>query len=1176
MKYSIVLTTILFLCSFTLFSQVQLGFLEDENLTFQEKVEKAEAHFDSVGTNRGMGFKQYMRWKYMAQRSLDDAGYVLTEENNIAEYESFVAKNGKGQNKSNGTWIEKGPLSAVNTATWSSHIGRLSNIAIDPNDNMHLVVTSLGGGVWKSINEGDTWTPLFDQETTMSLQSALISRANSDHYFIGGSGIWRSLDGGLSFTKLSGPAGTIYSIIMDPVDSNILLASSSNGRVYKTIDGGDTWTNVLLQSSRRFYDLDFKPGDPNTLYACGTNGAMYTSIDKGNSWTPVTGPWNTNRSIMFAVTPHDPEYIYVLQEKSGGFDALYLSTNGGASWTTQSSDDANNNNIMGYSLNNNGGQAPRDMDIIVSPIDKTEVHIAGIMTFKSTDSGVNWTQTTHWVLSNPLPFVHADIDQLIYHGSNIYVASDGGIFISYDGGNSFVDKTTGLGIRQFYRIGASSYSVGKVAGGSQDNGTGILRTDGIWYDYVGADGMEPIILNNDDEISIASIQFGSLYKSINGGTTLTSISQTQGGNNGEWVTPLEKDPNQGNTIYQGKNELYKSTNAGSSWDTISNFTESGNMDELCIAPSNSAIIYASFSERLYKTSDGGENWEQLNLNGLEAFINYICIHPSNPDQVIVAVSNTNRFIETTDGGTTWASIRYNLPNIASRSVAFDGRTENGIYVSLAKGVYFKDNSSLTSWTLMDTGLPKVDAQELEIVNDKIYVATYGRGMWEMDIPGVGFTFSANHELLDCISNGTENENDDAFTFMVNPTGMGLGASYSVSGDVTASSVSYGTPAIFDNGGAGFLKSNGGISITVTDDSNANITSSFTVYPDLNENCYSNYVCGDAFPIEGTGTYYASGPSTGQGGTVSGRNANWFIFVPKSNGKLSINTCNKGQDTNLRIHSGDCSQLTYVTGNDDACPMGDGQNAYASEVIDVPVESSKIYYIEWDNRWSANPFFFEVEFEAECIDFLTVNVTSESEVEFRAATQITIEGSLEGYVGARTSGVVSVNDLTLQQQSNLNIINETCELNDIFDSKVSSSEEVLIPDNGSIEISFEFPSSITQTIGNMAIGIDIAHPDISQLTLTLIKPDGTEIPFWEEYCNGESDLNFILDINAFEKDQCGVSWRQGYPIYEANTFSSVEISNIVNENMAGEWKIRFQDVTSGVQGRVNHAFIYFKE
>ncbi len=1164
-------------CLFTyaLSSQIQLDYLEDENLTFSEKVEKAETFFDSQGRGKGTGYKQFLRWKYIAQRSLDDNGYVLTENHNITEFEKFVKKNGDGASKNMATWVEKGPISATNTSTWSSHIGRLSNIAIDPNDDQHLVVTSLGGGVWKTLNEGDTWTPLFDQESTMSLQSALISHSNSNHYFIGGSGIWRSLDGGNSFTKLAGPNGTIYSIIMDPIDSDILLASNSNGTVWKTTNGGDSWTSVLLESSRRFYDLDFNSANSSIVYACGTNGTMYSSTDQGDTWSSLAGPWNSNRSIMFAVTPHDANYIYVLQEKSGGFDALYLSTDGGTTWTTQSSDDAGDNNIMGYSLSNTGGQAPRDMDIIVSPVDKTEVHVAGVMTFKSNDSGQTWNQTTHWVLSNALPFVHADIDQLIYHGSKIYVASDGGIFISTDGGDSFVDKTTGLGIRQFYRLSASSIQVGRVAGGSQDNGTGILREDGIWYDFMGADGMEPLIMNNDDDIVIGSIQFGQLNKSVNGGTSLTSIQQTQNGDSGEWVTPLERDPNQANTMYQGKKQLYKTVNAGSSWTTISNLPETSNMDEICIAPSNSNVIYVSYGSTLYQTLDGGEIWRDISTGTVGGYINYINIHPTNPDQVILAVSNSNHFIETTDAGINWTSIKHNLPNISSRSVVFDGRSVNGIYVSLSKGVYYKDDNSPSTWTLMDTGLPKVDARELEIVNDKLYVATYGRGLWEMPIAGTGWTLSPNYNLEDCISNGTPDPLDDSFTFSVDPKGLGLGTTYSVSGDLTENNIPYGVPFTFDNGGAGYLKQDGNIELTITDDQNSSIVKSFGVSPNIDENCYNNFICADAFTVFENGIYSAIGPSSGEGGSVSGRNANWFIFVPKSNGLITIRSCGQGKDTNLKISSGDCSSLTTVAAVDDNCSMGEGLNNYASELVDIAVNSSTIYYIEWDSRWSSDPFDFEFEFIAECNDYLTADVSSVVEAEYIAASKIILKGTLNGTIDAITEGSVNAEDLTIENQSVVNIIRETCELNDIFDVKILLENEVTIPDNGSIDIAFEFPSDITETVSHFSIGIDIEHPNISQLTLSLIKPDGTIIPFWEEECSAEEDLNFILDYQALTKELCGISWRKGYPVFNTTTLSQGEISSILNSNISGTWKLRFEDDTSGETGTINSAHIYFE-
>jgi photosystem II stability/assembly factor-like uncharacterized protein/subtilisin-like proprotein convertase family protein len=1165
---------VVLLCFLTtaLTGQIQLGFLEDTDLTFDEKVEKAELFFDQQGRGKGTGYKQFLRWKYRAQRTLDSDGYVLTEENSIKEYERFVEKNASSQRSMN-TWVEKGPLSATNTTTWSSHIGRLSNIAIDPNNDNHLIVTSLGGGLWKTLDEGSTWTPLFDQESSMSLQSAMISHGNADHYYVGGSGIWKSEDGGMTFTKLNGPSSTIYSIIQDPNNADIVLASSRNGRVYRTTDGGATWTNVLVQSNRYLYDLEFKPGDPNTVYTGGRDGAMYMSADQGLSWTAITGPWNTSRDIMFATTADDPNYLYVLQEKSGGFGALYLSIDGGNTWTTQSSDNAGNNNIMGYNLNQTGGQAPRDMDIVVNPRDKTEVHVAGIMTFKSTDSGVTWTQTTHWVLSNPLPFVHADIDQLIYTDTKLYVASDGGIFISEDGANSFIDKTTGLGIRQFYRISASTTEVERIAGGSQDNGTGVLR-GGVWYDFVGADGMEPCILDNDDDVIIASIQYGNLRKSTDGGTSLSSISQTEGGSNGDWVTPLEKDPNMANVIYQGKNQLYKSLNAGLSWTAISDFSGLGDMDELCIAPSNSQIIFAAFGNTLHKTMDGGATWNSVNLGGLASNINYINIHPTNSDHIILAMSNNNRFIESTDGGATWASIRYNLPNIGAWSVVFDGTANNGIYVSMSKGVYYKDDSSPTTWTLMDTGLPKTEVRELEIINDKLYAATYGRGLWEMPITGKGYTLNVNAALDSCISQGTLDTLDDAFTFIIQPNGMNLGATYSISGAVTASNLPYDSVYVVDNGGTGFLKQNGGVNIVITDDANSAYTKSVQIFPNLYENCYSNYYCVEAFDIEGTGTYSARGPNSGSGATVSGRSANWFRFVPLSDGLLSIASCGYGEDTNLKVHKGVCGNLIEIASSDDACTMGSGLNDWASQVENIPVEDSEVIYIEWDSRWSGNPFQFDVTFEEECLDYLAVDITHFDDTAWKADSIIRLSGTLSSDITAKTKGDVFASEVTVVSGGNLTVIDEDCSLNNTQDLRVIMGKNTSIPDLDTLEVLFSFPNT-PEAIEEFGVQIDLSHPRISDLEISIIAPDGSTYSFWENDCSNEEDLNFVLDDEGVTIGLCNEAYRAGIPLYSTDLLSAQDIIDLKNETITGDWKLRFVDSVAGMSGTLNQAFIDFQ-
>ena len=1184
----IALSCLLLLPISKLKAQEYLEILHNENLTYEEIVRRVEAHFDDKGRGKHTGYKQFLRWKYFARRSLDTQGRVIGAVRSAAAYEAFLKQHVNNQNRMISAWTEKGPMSAVNTATWSSHIGRVTNIAIDPNDDTHMIVTSPGGGVWKTTDEGLSWTPIFDNETTLSVYSALISHANNNHYYVGtnGNGLQRSIDGGSSWSSVSGIGSNvlIYSILMHPTNAQILIACGSNGTIYRSTNGGANWSSNSLQSSA-LYDLEFKPNNPNIIYTSGRDGGIYKSTNNGVSWSALSGPWSS-RSLMMAVTPHDSEYLYVLQEDQGGFGGLYLSTNSGASFSTQSDDSNNNNNIMGYDKTRKGGQAPRDMDVIVSPINKNEVHVAGIMTFKSTNAGVTWHQTTHWVISNPLPFVHADIDQLIYKGSKIYVASDGGVFISFDGGSSFVDRTTGLGLRQFYRISASPIEVGRVAGGSQDNGTGVLRSDGIWYDFVGADGMEPVILNEDEDIIVASIQYGGLYKSIDGGTTRTGINNTQSGENGAWVTPLEKDPYLKNTIYQAKRHVYRSANGGQSWATISNINPSNPNDnkilELCIAPSDHTVIYAAYDEQLFKTVDAGTTWTDITptIGSISTF-NYINVHPANPQHLIIAVSGGSKFLESTNGGTNWTNISYNLPSLGANSVVFDGTANNGIYVSMTKGVYYKDNASPTSWSLIGTGLPNVNITELEIIGNKLYAATYGRGLWETNITALGCALRANVQYEQCNSQGTIDPLDDTFTFSVNPTGSGLSSTYSISGAVTATNLAYGNPYIVDNSGIPFDVAAGPINITLTDDATSTCPATINVQPP--ESCYTNYICSDALALDGPGTYHADGPSEGNGATHSdATHANWFSFTPIVDGHLTVYSCLMGVDTRVFIYSGLCGSLNQLASSDDDCELSPGGNAYASRIDSVAVTTGTTYLIEWDNRWSSLGFDFIVQFDTdinidECADYLFGDITNMTvKDELRAKEIVNIYGVGTGLINTYTPGILEI-DQSFQLATGAELIanTDTCYVNDTLDWVVLGGAGTTILDNNTVDILLEVPADIPYLVTDIDITIKLNHTYLGDLQIDLISPNNTTIRLWDRYCGGEDNLSFILDEDVASQSLCGSNWRSGGSIF-ASGFVPVNTLTIFNgSNSVGVWKIRIADVANNDTGNVELLSLRFK-
>ncbi len=727
---------LLFIGSFQLlYAQIYVDLSRDTVLTFQEIVEETENYFDQVGREKHSGYKQFKRWEYWTRRSLDANGKIIPNYTVRKEVSGFRNQQAE-QRSSTGSWTEMGPTSASNTSTWSSHLGRVSSIGLDINDTDHIIVGSPTGGVWRTTDEGATWTPIFDNEAVIDIFSLTISHANDTHYYAGtsGQGVMRSTDSGTTWTTTTGIPNNerIVTLALDPNDADIIFAVSIFGEIYRSSDAGLNWTSVL-STSHDIFDLEFKPDNSEYIYASG-DGEVYLSTDNGLTFNAISGPWANDEAMMMAVTDDDPDYLYVLQADGGGFGALYLSTDAGTTFTTQSDDSAGDNNIMGYNLDSSGGQAPRDMDIVVSPTDKTEVHVAGIMTFKSDNSGQTWTQTTHWVISNPLPFIHADCDIMFYQNGNIYFGTDGGIFISSDQGTTFDDRTTGLGIRQFYRIGASQTAIDRVSGGSQDNGTGTVD-GGAWVDWVGADGMETFIDKTDEDIIYASIQFGSLYKSTDGGNTLSSITNNPG--SGDWVSPLEEDPIAANTLYQGKAQLYKSTNGGGSWTTISSFTpddpNDDNLVEVSLSPVDSDIIYAAYRHQVFMTTDGGTSWSDVSPSVSFSNVNYISTHPTDPDKALIVLSgSTEKVMETTDQGNSWTDLTSGLPSIGAECAIYEGGASDGIYVAMNSGIYYMSDVQ-TTWTGYMTALPNVRVAELEIRNNIIYAATYGRGLWKNDL-----------------------------------------------------------------------------------------------------------------------------------------------------------------------------------------------------------------------------------------------------------------------------------------------------------------------------------------------------------------------------------------------------------------------------------------------------------
>ena len=700
----------------------------------------AEAYFAQTGTGRGTGYKQYKRWEFNSQHDMDENGYLPTNEALLVEF--FKTKTDFQENRmvDSSNWEELGPTTWNSTSGWNPGVGRITSFTVDPADQDHIVVGSQTGGVWRTIDGGTNWTVLTDNFTNMEVYGLAMHPVNKDTYYWGSSSgiIFRTTDAGANWSQFVNLAGSsVNKILIDPANPDVIFCSIEGGGIFRTTNGGSTWSGALTSESTG-YDIEFKPGDTNTVYASGNR--FYVSTNGGANFTEVASSFSSSQTKMIGVSAANSTTVYVVEEAGGAFGGFFKSINSGSSFTELNHAGIN---YFGYSDigNDTSGQAPRDMDIVVSPTNIDEVHIAGIHSWRSLDGGVSFALSSYWTesgaASRNVGYCHADIDIMKFVGNNLYVGSDGGIFVANNSGgtindNFYTDLTFGLGIRQFYRIGVSQTDPEILVGGAQDNGSSFYNTSGQWFDWLGADGMEGFVDKNNNNIFYGTSQSGTLYKSTNGGASRFNLSTPPG--TGNWVTPFEQDPVNQDVIYVGYDEVSKSIDGGSSWTPISQ-DFGPNMDYLKIAPSNNQIMYGSVDGSLYKTTDGGAtNWTSVTGYG-GSFINDIAIHPTDPNRIAVATNSSDKVYISTDGGANWTAKRLNLPNYTAYALVWENTVDNRLFVGMNYGIYYLDDN-ITQWQVYANNLPNVRIYELEINATKgtLYAATYGRGAWRSLLP----------------------------------------------------------------------------------------------------------------------------------------------------------------------------------------------------------------------------------------------------------------------------------------------------------------------------------------------------------------------------------------------------------------------------------------------------------
>ena len=562
--------------------------------------------------------------------------------------------------------------------------GRIIDLEGHPTNNRILYAGAAGGGVWKSVNGGATFNPIFD-DYPQSIGSIAVDPTNPDEVvWVGtgeiwtrnsvsiGEGIYRSIDGGVTWQdKGLKDSERISSIEIHPEDGNTLyvgvlgaLWGDSDARgVYKTTDGGETWQKILyVNPSTGCSDVIMDPNDPNTLYAAmwefrrtgwsfssgGPNSALYKSTDGGASWSKIHNgfPEGDLGRFAVAVAPGNSSVIYAAVEAENDEDkGLYRSNDSGASWEQ---------------LNKDFGLVVRPFyfsRLVVDPKDENVVLKAGLFGSMSRDGGKTFRDF-------PPGGMHPDIHDFLFDINDpdrLYAATDGGVYRSWDKGTTW-DIVANMPVSQFYHISVDDAEPYNVYGGLQDNGS--------WYGPSASPGG---IEARDWE----SIGMGDGFRVLKHPTKPYVYSEMQGAQSvwridlerknfktiqplpvkGDpklrfnWNAPMAVSAHQPDRFYMGSQFLHKSEDMGDSWVKISpdlttndpskqDQASSGGLSTdnsgaenhttiftIAESPLNEQIIWVGTDDgNVQVTRDGGKNWTNTvaNIPGLPA--NTWCYH----------------------------------------------------------------------------------------------------------------------------------------------------------------------------------------------------------------------------------------------------------------------------------------------------------------------------------------------------------------------------------------------------------------------------------------------------------------------------------------------------------------------------------------------------------------------
>ncbi len=687
--------------------------------------------------------------------------------------------------------------------------GRIADIAIVQDDPATWYVGVGSGGVWKTENAGTTWTSLFEGQGAYSIGSIGLDPSDPNRVWVGtgennggrhigfGDGVYKSNDGGTTWKNMGlKDSEHISKIIVHPEDPDVVWVASqgplwSEGGergVFKTIDGGETWTNTLKSGPfTGATDLIADPRDPNRLYAAmwqhhrtvaaylggGPESGLWKSEDGGETWEELKSglPKGNMGKIGLAISPMRPDVVYAAIETDRRTGGVWKSTNRGASWAKQS-------DAVGQ------GTGPHYyQELYASPHVFDQIYMVSNTTQLSSDGGKTWSN-----LNNE--YKHVDDHAIAFRPDDpdyILFGSDGGLYESYDHTKTwrFINN---LPITQFYKVAVDDAEpFYNVYGGTQDNNSqgGPSRTDNMhgirnsdWFITLFADGHQSATEPGNPDIMYAEWQQGNLARvdRITGEVIHIQPQPAPGDpiERWNWDSPIFVSQHQPTRLYFASQRVWRSDDRGDSWTPISgDLTKDEDRLKLPIAgktwgwdavwdlramsqyntitslgesPLNEDIIYVGTDDGLIQvTGDGGETWREIGVSRLPgvpdtAFVNDIRADLHNEDTVYVVLDNHKYgdykpyILKSTNRGRSWSSIKGDLPDRhLTWRIVQDHVNPDLLFSATEFGLFFTLDGG-EKWVKLTGDAPTISFRDVTIQRreDDLVAASFGRGFFIID------------------------------------------------------------------------------------------------------------------------------------------------------------------------------------------------------------------------------------------------------------------------------------------------------------------------------------------------------------------------------------------------------------------------------------------------------------